>query len=182
MTSLGYRFTDEQRARCSAAEMGHKGCIFSLESLAKMSASHIGHIHSAETKRKMSESHMGHETSPETRAKISAANLGRKLSLEVRAQMSVARWQGGLKVNQAKQRAKRRAFGFVPLNEWFEGCEAHHVDAQQVIYLPYKLHHSIYHRQTDGLGMAKINAIAYNFLFEQEVESAMSELLFADAA
>jgi hypothetical protein len=72
--------------------------------------------------------------------------------------------------------AKRRLLGFVLLNSWFLGCEGHHIDIDRVINLPKVLHHSIYHRQTDGRGMSKINAEAYNFLFKQEVKSALLEL------
>jgi hypothetical protein len=71
---------------------------------------------------------------------------------------------------------KRRNLGFVLLNVPFVGCEGHHVDNEQVINMPKELHRSIYHRQDTGQGMAKINAIAYNFLFRQEVETAMIDI------
>jgi hypothetical protein len=63
-----------------------------------------------------------------------------------------------------KEKAKRRLLGFVPLNAFFDGCEAHHVDNEQIIYMPKVLHRSIYHRQSDGMGMDKINALAYEWL------------------
>lgn len=78
-------------------------------------------------------------------------------------------WKGGKSIRIRKENARRRILGFIPLNSWFDGCEGHHVDCEQVIFLPKELHRSIYHRQTDGRGMAKINAIAYNYLFKQEV-------------
>jgi hypothetical protein len=85
------------------------------------------------------------------------------------------------KANRPKQRlsgrkgkAKRRGFGHVYLNVSFAGCEGHHVDNEQVINMPRKLHHSIYHNQHTGQGMAQMNAIAYNFLFKQEVETAIA--------
>jgi hypothetical protein len=59
------------------------------------------------------------------------------------------------------------------LNPWFPDCEGHHVDNEQVIHMPKTLHKSIFHRQSDGRGMAQINAVAYNFLFKQEVEAAI---------
>ncbi len=71
---------------------------------------------------------------------------------------------------------KRRNLGFVLLNAPFAGSEGHHVDPEQVINMPKALHRSIYHRQDTGQGMAKINAIAYNFLFKQEVETAMMRI------
>jgi isochorismate synthase EntC len=78
------------------------------------------------------------------------------------------------RASNQKSVCKRRTMGFSPLNQPFVGCEGHHVDNELVIYLPKTLHRSIWHRQTDGLGMAKINAVAYNYLFKQEVEAAMA--------
>jgi hypothetical protein len=60
----------------------------------------------------------------------------------------------------------------VKLNAWFAGCDRHHVDNDQIIHLPRELHETIRHRQLDTGNMAKMNAIAYNFLFKQEVEVA----------
>jgi hypothetical protein len=166
-----------------------KGSHPTDEQRAKQSAAQMGHIVSTETRAKMSAAQMGRKVSPETRAKISAGEMGNKKALghshpqspESRAKMSVARmgntnghgsWRGGEKIANARFRARRRILGFVPLNEPFVGGEGHHVDRELVIFMPKALHRSIYHRQSDGRGMAQINAIAYNFLFKQEVEAA----------
>lgn len=63
-----------------------------------------------------------------------------------------------------REKAKRRAYGFVPLNSFFIGSEGHHVNQNDVIYIPKELHRSIYHRQSDGVGMDKINALAYEWM------------------
>jgi len=86
---------------------------------------------------------------------------------------SEAKHPGSHSARGKKSQAKRRSFGFVPLNKPFVGAEGHHVDNDQVIYMPKALHRSIWHRQRDNRGMAKINAVAYNFLFKQEIEEAM---------
>ena len=70
----------------------------------------------------------------------------------------------------------RRGLGYVHLNVPFVGCEGHHVDSEQVINMPKSLHQSIRHCLRTGKGMAQINAIAYNFLFKQEVETALAIL------
>jgi hypothetical protein len=75
-----------------------------------------------------------------------------------------------------RHKGKRRGLGYVYLNSWFVGCEGHHVDNEQVIHMPRLLHRSVYHRQTDGRGMAQMNAIAYNFLFKQEVEALIPKV------
>jgi len=116
----------------------------------------------------------GRPQSPESRAKLSAASTGKTQSPETRAKISATLWKGGRETTSRRETAKRRSFGFVPLNAVFPGCEGHHVNNEQVINMPKVLHRSIYHRQSDGRGMAKINAIAYNYLFKQEVEAAIA--------
>jgi hypothetical protein len=115
----------------------------------------------------MSVAGMKRTASPETRVKMSVAKMGKTGAL-------ANRWRGGTQMFVAREHARRRTYGFVALNEPFDGSEGHRVDNEQVIYMPKVLHRSIFHRQTDGLGMAQINAIAYNFLFKQEVKAAMA--------
>lgn len=172
--------TDEQKARDSAANMGHvppnKGVPMTDAQKAVLSAAHMGKqmghpkygpkYPTAETRAKMSASRMGHPTSPETRAKISAAHIGLKASLEAVAKSAAGHWKGGLRVNWARTKAKRRLFGFNALNNPFPGCEGHHTNNDDVIYMPKALHRSIYHRQRDGRGMVEMNALAGAFLTE----------------
>jgi len=146
---------------------------------------------SDETRKKMSIADKGHRhpNSPETRTKLSKIQMGNKnalgchRSLETRAKISIAMmgndrsWKGGLGIARRKARAKRRTLGFIPLNAPFAGCEGHHVDSRHVIHMPKALHRSVYHRQTDGRGMAEINAIAYNFLFSQRTFHASTDSL-----
>lgn len=81
----------------------------------------------------------------------------------------------------ALQKAKRRTLGFIPMNASFAGCARHHVDKEQVIHMPGVLHRSIQHnligQKHTGRNMAKVTAVAYNFLFKQEVEAAMAKVL-----
>lgn len=69
-------------------------------------------------------------------------------------------------MSSRRGKAKRRVLGFIPLNSWFVGCEGHHINKSDVIYLPRKLHRSIWHNQWTGQGMAEINALAGAFLTE----------------
>lgn len=140
---------------------------------ARTSASHMGQIVSPETKAKISATSMGHEISVEARTKISAARTGHEVSPDTRAKIVVGLWKGGRKVADKRQRAQRRSLGYVYLNAPFVGCEGHHVDNELVINMPAALHRSVWHRQRDGRGMAQINALAYNYLFKQEVEAAI---------
>jgi hypothetical protein len=174
----GSHFTDEQKAKISAALKAKLGHPQSPETRAKIAAAKKGkpgHPQSPETRVKIATVNKGKKFSPETRAKISAAKVGRTVvSLEARKKISAKLWNGGSQASNRRAKAKRRTLGFVHLNKPFPGCEGHHVDKEQVIYMPKELHRSVYHRQSDGRGMAKINAIAYISL-KQEVERTGSE-------
>jgi hypothetical protein len=181
----GIPLSAEHRAKISAALMGHrtwnKGIAMTEEVRAKERLSHKGQLPwntgktlSDEHKAKLSLTHKGlpgHPQSPESRAKDSAAHKGYVPTPEARARNAAAQWKGGRAVWIPKQNAKRRTMGYLPLNPVFPGCEGHHVGNEQVINMPKMLHRSVYHNQTTGQGMAAINAIAYDFLFDQELES-----------
>ena len=61
---------------------------------------------------------------------------------------------------------KNRNLGFNPLNEYFEGAIAHHINRIDVIYIPEELHKSISHRLKTGKNMEEINKLAMNYLLE----------------
>jgi hypothetical protein len=178
--------TEATRAKISAAHMGKH---HSVETRAKISAAQKGKRTSPETLARLVASHKGISPTPETRAKISASLLGHVISLktreklsamainhctpEWRAMVSARNWKGGHKGSKRKANAKRRVLGFIPLNQPFDGCNGHHIDRERVVYIPEVLHMSIRHNVWNGHNMAKINAVAFNFLFKQEVEAAL---------
>lgn len=51
------------------------------------------------------------------------------------------------------------------LNNWFEGCRRHHVDADTIIHIPMEMHVTNAHNIQTGKGMDVINALSFNFLF-----------------
>lgn len=175
--------SNETREKLSKANMGqiawNKGVSPSVETLARLSAALKGKIPwnkgipmTEERKAGLSAALKGRIVSPEVRAKISATmagrpgEAGRVPSTEARAKMSASHWKGGLQVNKAKVHAKRRALGFVPLNSFFAGSEAHHINQSDVIYIPKAMHKSVSHSQWTGRGMAEMNALAGAFLTE----------------
>lgn len=184
--------SDITRARMSAARVGIK---FSDETKAKLSAAGIGnkralgHHHevTAETRAKIAatskgRTHKGYAPSDEQKRKQSAMMKGNKFSCghhhseETKIKQGKAHWKGGPSMTWRRHDAKRRTLGFVPLNEPSAGSEGHHVDNELVIHIPSNLHQSVWHCLRTGRGMSVINAEAYNFLFKQEVESALSIL------
>ena len=199
---MGHPVTEETRAKIGAANMGkspslearakmsavHKGHALSSEHRAKISVANTGKVRTTEMRAKLSVAKRGLPSprkgipaSDETRAKISAAKTNpsratrKKMSAAKKGKMGPLsnRWCGGMQLSRQKTNAKHRSLGFVPLNQPFDGCEGHHVDGEQIIYMPKPLHRSVWHRQSDGRGMAKINAVAYNVLFKQEVGAAL---------
>ena len=68
-----------------------------------------------------------------------------------------------------KSKFKRRKLGFIPLNEPFEGSEAHHICLTFVIYIPREMHKSIYHNIWTNKNMDKINTLAFDYLLETKV-------------
>lgn len=66
----------------------------------------------------------------------------------------------------SKQNVRRSTLGFKPLNSPFAGCEAHHINKQDIIYIPKVLHRSVAHNVWTGHNMEKINALAGQYLTE----------------
>jgi hypothetical protein len=74
-------------------------------------------------------------------------------------------WKGGKKEVHKRANFKREHnFGFVPLNEYFEGADAHHLDKVYVIYMDKEVHRSIKHSVLKNQNMNEINAIAFNYI------------------
>ena len=53
----------------------------------------------------------------------------------------------------------------VQLNEKFEGCNAHHISAEIIIFIPIELHRHIDHSLKSGYNMSIINTLAFQFMF-----------------
>ena len=64
------------------------------------------------------------------------------------------------KAARRRIKSNRRDLGFNPLNEYFDGSEAHHINQNDVIYILKELHQSIRHCLKTGLNMKKINQLA----------------------
>lgn len=154
---LGSHQSEESKTKISASQMGNTYAL--------------GYRHSPEVRARMSAAHMGQTAwnkgipmTDEQRAADSAARMGHGHSPETRAKMSATRWKGGSMVSTRKHNAKRRILGFNPLNTCFDGCEGHHINQNDVIYIPHALHRSIYHNVLTSQGMEQINALSMAWL------------------
>ena len=75
------------------------------------------------------------------------------------------RRQSDLGKNLIKRaKAKRRQLGFIPLNEYFEGSDAHHISENFVIYMLKELHESLSHNIWTWHNMEQMNKLAIKFL------------------
>lgn len=74
-------------------------------------------------------------------------------------------WKGGYEATRRRSEEKRRQLGYIPLNDWFIGCEGHHIDKEFIIYVPKEMHRSIYHSVTKNINMNLINDLAIDFCY-----------------
>jgi hypothetical protein len=65
-----------------------------------------------------------------------------------------------------KSMSKRRSLGFILLNNFSQGYDAHHWDKKHVYYIPKLLHQSIKHNIWTGYGMDEINKAVGGWLSE----------------
>ncbi len=70
------------------------------------------------------------------------------------------KWKGGSKASQAR----RRLLGVEPLNDSFLGSEGHHIDKTHIIFIPIKLHRSVWHSLDKPETMEKINTKVFCWL------------------
>lgn len=62
------------------------------------------------------------------------------------------------------------------LNEWFPGCDAHHITSDVMMHIPAQMHNSVYHSLKTGQGMEEINRMAFEWLEGVVRESPQTSL------
>ena len=74
------------------------------------------------------------------------------------------------KIIAARVNARRkRDLGYKPINNWFPGSEGHHINKEDVLFIPVELHRSIAHRQDDLESMKEINDVAFEWFYIEEI-------------
>lgn len=71
------------------------------------------------------------------------------------------------KETRRKQYATRKGLGFNTLNNPFPNCEGHHLNYEDVIFIPYELHRSISHSVTQNRNMHEINTLAIDYYWKE---------------
>lgn len=69
--------------------------------------------------------------------------------------------------------ARRRQFGFIPLNQPFKGSCGHHINAERVLYIPAEMHEYNRHSVTKDRNMDTINNLAFNWLEAEALDKSM---------
>jgi len=176
---LGKRLSAESRIKISAAGQGR---VFSEESKLKSRLSNIGQHRSEETKKRLKEAWVGrkqkfkqrsgYHLSEEHKRRLRELHLGkpawnkgmphseetkRKIRERLGRGNRNVNWKGGKRASQRRVVSRRRALGFIPLNQDFENSEAHHIDKEHVIYIPKSLHRSVWHSLSNLDTMERIN-------------------------
>lgn len=68
---------------------------------------------------------------------------------------------------KASHTRRKRELGFNPLNEKFLGSVGHHINRDDVVFIPEQLHKSIIHNQGDKESMNEINTLALEYLITE---------------
>lgn len=70
-------------------------------------------------------------------------------------------------IQKRKNAKRRRNLGFNPLNTKFPGSVGHHINRNDVIYIPEELHKSVIHKQEDIRSMNEINKLVTDWYNKQ---------------
>lgn len=70
--------------------------------------------------------------------------------------------------NKDKQRETRLNYGWHPLNKHFEGSNGHHINKDDIIYIPAELHRQYPHAQKDKQSMKIINKKAFEYMYDHK--------------
>ena len=94
---------------------------------------------------------------PIARKKISESRIGEDNPNYGKRGVLSPIWKGGPSLSYIRHSSKRRTLGYNVINEHFDGAEGHHIDKEHVIYIPKKMHRSVYHNLERPETMESIN-------------------------
>ena len=122
-------------------------------------------IHYAENREKELKRHKKYRE--DNKDKIAAHNKIYRQENKEHIGVYIKEW---LRTGKGKALCRRKhikrqvVLGLVPLNSYFEGAAAHHLDNVHVVYIPKKVHESIRHCLETGENMLEINSYALNYI------------------
>ena len=139
---------------------GKKGC-FTKEQLQRRTetrrknAEARGYYWTEETQRKRSESQRGSKSPRYGKKGILCPNYG----------PTSPSWKGGPRFSNIRHYNKRRRLGYKTLNPYFDGSAPHHINTDEILFIPRWLHDGIKHSVTNPkrykFGIDRINIAAW---------------------
>ncbi len=73
--------------------------------------------------------------------------------------------------NQERCKSKYRGLEFYPLNEKTKIANSgHHIDKKLVVFIPRKIHKSMWHSVKTGKNLEEMNRLAFKWCYEQSIE------------
>lgn len=135
-----------------------------------------GKHHTKKAKEKNRLAHLGKCSSPKTVFKKGLIPWNKGLHPKCLCDENHYNWKGGKRLRQMRMDAKRRRLGINPLNEPFKNSEGHHINQNDIIYIPKEWHHIVAHDVWKGKNMDVVNSYAFFFLLMQSYYSYFSEM------
>lgn len=72
----------------------------------------------------------------------------------------------GKEINKKHNTLRARNLGSILINDWFIGCNRHHINSQDIICIPSEIHKQHPHNHKRPETMIEINRIAFEYLTE----------------
>lgn len=141
--------------------------------------------HQNEIKRKSDEYYLNHKEESSKRHKLYNQNHRKEIKIqkmryyEKHKDLIIERGKEWRINNRTKSNSKsrkhrnkrKRGLNSIELNDWYEGCEGHHIDKEFVLYIPKDLHRSISHNVFSGKNMEEINNLAIEYVYGIDINN-----------
>ena len=178
---IGMKASDKARMKMSNSRKGDSNHFFgkhhTKETREKQSLAKIGKPNLKLREKPLSEAHKQNLSKAKTG--IPSPMKGIPMSDETKKKMSEnhadftkekhPNWNGGRKLANARKHAKRKLFGFIPLNnQSMDTFVGHHVDKTHVIFIPVELHTSVWHSIIRSINMDIINDKVCDWFLEYQ--------------
>jgi len=100
---------------------------------------------------------------------------GKHHSAEVKKIISIKHYRGGYKASKIRETSKRRLLGHELLNKPFPGSHGHHINRNQIVFIPKEMHEKYRHRLKNQESMENINEHVYDWMLGLPVRKPKEE-------
>jgi hypothetical protein len=106
----------------------------------------------------------GHQPKEEWKKNMSERMKGSKHPFFGRKGELHPNYKGGIALVRSRYKAKRRQYGSEFLNKPFPSSEGHHINCNQIVFIPKEMHLSIKHSLNNQESMENINEKVYDWM------------------